>query len=312
LFSRKQFDLNGEEKNVNYLLKSLYLLAVLVTASTPAVAQNIMGPSQIISVTTTITSSSGYPLSQIADGISANPTFNGFAGDANAIGTITFTFDKPYDLDQSYLWNDINVQAEGVKTYKFNFFDSSNTLIGTTAIFSVTTGQIPAHIEGISVDDVKTVEMVVISIQGQAQLKRVEIREVAFNGIPTLPPVDVPGEHEQCYRVIQGKKLAPTKIKVADQFGKTEIVLGMPVMLCNPSAKFHNGMMYEPINPQLHKVCYQIVNRLRPQRARKVRISNQFTTKEMTVVTREMFCVPSHKTLLNEIPYNISDFTENP
>jgi hypothetical protein len=297
---------------MKHLRKLPYLIVTLASVSTPAMGQNIMGPIQIISVTTTIPSNSGYPLSQIADGIFANPTFNGFAGDTNAVGTITFTFDKPYDLDQSYLWNDINVQAEGVKTYKFNFFNSSNTLIGTTAIFSVTAGQVPAHIEGLSASNVKRVEMVVISIQGQAQLKRVEIREVAFNGRPTLPPVDVPGEHYQCYRVTQGKSLSPTKIKVADQFGRTEIVLGMPVMLCNPAAKFHNGKMYEPISPPLHQVCYQIINRPRPQRAHKVQISNQFTTAEMTVAPREMLCVPSSKTLLNEQPYNLSDFTEKP
>ncbi len=293
------------------LTRSILLVAALASGSTIAFAQNINGPTQIITVATTIPPRLlSFQKEEMIDGINADLPHNGFEGDTGVIGKITFTLDKPYDLDQSYLWNDINVVAEGVKTYKFNFYDAGNILVGTTGIFSVNIGQIAAHIESLSVANVKKVEMEVLTLQ--TSYNRVEIREVAFNGTPTLPTVDVTGEHYQCYRVTQGKSLAPTKLKVADQFGRTEIVLGMPVMLCNPSAKFHNGKMYEPINPQLHQVCYQITNRPRPQRSHKVKVSNQFATRELTVLPREMFCVPSTKNLLNEKEYNLSDFIENP
>jgi hypothetical protein len=114
-----------------------------------------------------------------------------------------------------------------------------------------------------------------------------------------IPVVDVPGEHYQCYRIGGAKALKPENIVVADQFGKSEIVLGLPVMLCNPSVKVHNGKNYGILNKKVHQVCYNIVRQNTKQPVRRVRTANQFTTSEMTVDRRQMFCVPSYKTLLN-------------
>lgn len=304
----------SETEAVKVLINKILFVTAVMFASSFTKAQNIMGPVQIINVTTTIATNTGYSISDIADGITVN--MNGYAGDTKALGSIFFTFDKSYDLNSSYLWNDVNVQAEGVKTYKFNFFDPFNNLVGTTGIFSVTAGQVAAHIEGLSANNVKTVEMVVLSLLpppfNQPQLERVEIREVAFSGNPSLLPTDVLGEHYQCYRVT-GRKLSPLSFKIADQFGKSQIVLGKPVLLCNPSAKFHNNKMYIPLSPDVHQVCYEIVRRSKSPSSRKVQISNQFNTSQMTVLTPlEMFCVPSQKILLRSKKYDLSDFILNP
>jgi hypothetical protein len=111
--------------------------------------------------------------------------------------------------------------------------------------------------------------------------------------------VDVPGEHYQCYRIAKAPMLKPENIVVADQFGKAEIVLGQPFLLCNPSIKVHNGKNYAILNKRVHQVCYNIVKQSDQQPMRRVRTANQFTTADMLIGPRQMFCVPSYKTLLD-------------
>lgn len=108
--------------------------------------------------------------------------------------------------------------------------------------------------------------------------------------------VDVPGDHYQCYRV-RAEALRPETITVADQFGRAQIVLARPVMLCNPSLKVHRDKRYPVKSPQLHLVCYEPA---RPEKApvRRVRIGNQFQVADLYVGERAMFCVPSKKKLL--------------
>jgi hypothetical protein len=111
--------------------------------------------------------------------------------------------------------------------------------------------------------------------------------------------VDVPGDHYQCYRVIRSDALRPERITVADQFGRAQIVLARPVMLCNPSVKIHRERRFLVSTPELHLVCYEPVRRER-RRVRRVRIGNQFQIVELNVAERAMFCVPSRKDLLGE------------
>ncbi|HEX9964804.1 MAG TPA: hypothetical protein VGB04_07455 [Allosphingosinicella sp.] len=117
--------------------------------------------------------------------------------------------------------------------------------------------------------------------------------------------VDVPGDHYQCYRVVRGAALPPQPIAVADQFGRSRIVLARPVMLCNPSAKVHREKDYPVKSPELHLVCYEPAREPRP-RVRRVRIGNQFQVADLHVAERAMFCVPSNKKLLDgrESPLN--------
>lgn len=105
---------------------------------------------------------------------------------------------------------------------------------------------------------------------------------------------DMPGEHFQCYNLEKGDRVKSKAITIADQFGKSEVVIGRPKMLCNPSSKTHRGKNYRIRNKERHLVCYDYVkqNRVRPQ---NLKINNQFAPDEVVSTQREMFCVPSYK-----------------
>jgi hypothetical protein len=289
------------------LMKSAAVLACCLSAfAVPAMAQNIKGPAQIVSVTSTIPNgNASFPLTQINDNITTNGPHNGFQGvdqpNPAHIGTITFTLDKSYDLDQAWLWNDINVRAEGVDRYILRFFDASNNLISTSGPLSTVAGQVAPHITPLNVSGVKKVEMVIQSvlIRPNTFARRVEIREVAFNGVVTEVPVPMVGNHWQCYRVLEGPTLKPESLVVRDQFGKAEIVLARPLMLCNPSVKVHAGKQYDIERPQSHLVCYQPVKQSDQQTRRRVRINNQMAPATLLLAERQMFCVPSSKKRLD-------------
>ncbi len=302
-------------KNKTTMSASAFALAATALFASPAIAQsspNIMGPTKIVSVTSTIPpGSSTFNLGQINDNSTINgPGHNGFQGAQNTTGMITFTLDQAYDLDAAHLWNDINVRAEGVGTYSLKFYDPAGNPVGST-VGPITTvpGQVPAQITGLSVSNVKKVEMIIHSIQNKPNTfsQRVEIREVAFNGKPTPKTVDVKGEHYQCYRIVDAPTLAPENITVGDQFGKAQLVLARPIMLCNPSVKVHNGKNYGVLNKLVHQICYSVVKQAAGQPTRKVRTANQFTTADMAVGERQMFCVPSYKTLLNGKEFEIEN-----
>lgn len=291
------------------LMKSAAVLACCLSAfAVPAMAQNIKGPAQIVSVTSTIPNgNASFPLTQINDNITTNGPHNGFQGvdqpNPAHIGTITFTLDKSYDLNQAWLWNDINVRAEGVDRYILRFFDASNNLISTSGPLSTVAGQVAPHITPVSVGGVKKVEMLIQSvlIRPNTFARRVEIREVAFNGTPTVddPPISMPGNHWQCYRVLEGPTLKPESLTVRDQFGKAQIVLARPLMMCNPSLKVHGDKQYGVESPRTHLVCYQPVKQSDPQPKRRVRINNQMAPATLVLAERQMFCVPSSKKRLD-------------
>jgi hypothetical protein len=294
----------GEFRTVKKTTLAIALVLASALAS-PSLAQNIMGPTQIISVTSTIPGgSSTYTLPQIADGVTSDASpFNGFQGQNGATGTISFTLDKAYDLDAAHLWNDINVRAEGVNGYSFRFFDASNALISTSASFATTPGQVAAHVTGLGlVPGVKRVELVINSVLAQANTfaQRVEIREVAFNGKPTELAVSMPGNHFGCYRVAESRPLRPETLQIRDQFGRAEVVLGRPVMVCNPSIKVHNDRTFGVTNPERHLICYDIARQNDQQRSRRVQTNNQMAPAQLTTNERQMYCVPSSKRLIGE------------
>ncbi len=287
--------------------KTSLALAILLTTAivSPSLAQNIMGPTQITGVTSTIPAgSSTYTLPQISDNTTSDASpFNGFQGANSATGVISFTLDKAYDLDAAYLWNDINVRAEGVNGYNFRFYDASNALISTSASFSTTAGQVAPHITGLgSVLGVKRVELVVASVLAQANTfaQRVEIREVAFNGKPSEVAVSMPGNHFSCYNVRESRQLRPETLQIRDQFGRAEVVLGRPVLVCNPSIKVHNDRTFGVTNPERHLVCYDIARQNDQQRPRRVITNNQMAPAQLTTAERQMYCVPSSKRLVGE------------
>jgi hypothetical protein len=157
----------------------------------PAKAQTVTGPVQIASATTNIQiSGQRFPISQIIDGIySDTPPFNGFSGNRNSIGRITLDFNGYYDLTAFYLWNDINVRAEGVAKYNLFFYRSNgfaNVLIAKKLNNVANFGQTSAQVLTFPVvSEISTVVMVITSLQRQknSATQAVEIREVAFDGV---------------------------------------------------------------------------------------------------------------------------------
>ncbi|MEP3889884.1 MAG: hypothetical protein ABJN69_05410 [Hellea sp.] len=112
---------------------------------------------------------------------------------------------------------------------------------------------------------------------------------------PEMPdPIDVPGDHFQCYMIEKGDKLKPETLYIEDQFGGSKAVLGRPVMLCNPSAKQHNRKKYGVRNEKRHLVCYNYANK-QERVSESVMINNQMGPDKIVVRKRETFCVPSLK-----------------
>ncbi|MDB2437097.1 hypothetical protein N9W89_00135 [Hellea sp.] len=117
---------------------------------------------------------------------------------------------------------------------------------------------------------------------------------------PPLPdPIDVPGDHFQCYMLKKGDNIKDEALTIEDQFGKSEAVLGRPVMLCNPSTKVHNRKSYDIRNKKRHLVCYNYVKQQSPK-SEELMINNQMGADKVVSTKRELFCVPSEKYHLDE------------
>jgi hypothetical protein len=114
--------------------------------------------------------------------------------------------------------------------------------------------------------------------------------------------VDVPGDHFQCYQIRAEDKVEPTRITTRDQFGKKNIVVADPVMLCNPAEKHHRGKTYKVNDEKRHLVCYNVRADLKPKGVR-VETKNQFGSLIMTAGRVRMFCAPSLKEHLKERPH---------
>jgi len=111
---------------------------------------------------------------------------------------------------------------------------------------------------------------------------------------PPPSPIDVPGDHFQCYRLYEGDEVKAEEIQIADQFGRSTVVLGKPVMICNPSHKRHNGKDYEMRNEKRHLVCYDYLKQ-EYEKKFELNINNQFGPDKVVSYEREMFCAPSLK-----------------
>lgn len=117
---------------------------------------------------------------------------------------------------------------------------------------------------------------------------------------PEMPdPIDVAGDHFQCYMIEKGDRLKRETLYIKDQFGESKAVLGRPVMLCNPSSKQHNGKKYGVRDEKRHLVCYDYVNK--PKRvSESVMINNQMGPDKVVATRNERFCVPSYKYHLDD------------
>ncbi|NOT85073.1 MAG: hypothetical protein HOP02_09940 [Methylococcaceae bacterium] len=123
-----------------------------------------------------------WVLAQITDGINTDITpFNGFVSRSVTSGTIALALDGKFDLTSFDLWNDVNVNAEGIKEFKLEFYNAANTLISSSTQFTATKGTLDKQTFGFpSVADVSSVKLVVLSVYDPSA--GIEIREVGFNG----------------------------------------------------------------------------------------------------------------------------------
>lgn len=183
------------------MLRALPFFFPMIFASA-ASAATISGPTQITASTSiapcgvSVCGNSVADINEIADGITSDtgPNFNGFAGDEGATGTIRLEFDQAYDLTSFTLSNDINIRAEGVETFRLDFFDIASSLISSTAVFNAPVGQFAGQTYNFSeVLGVKVADLVILSVlpdccnDQPTDLSRIEIREVQFEGTATTP-----------------------------------------------------------------------------------------------------------------------------
>lgn len=168
-------------------------LSVMITTNATKAEALVLSGSDIIPSTTLPTSWSRFPLSQINDGITSDASpYNGFVSNRQT-GTITFDLADVYDLTSFRLWNDINVRLEGIKDFRLDFFDSSNSLIpGVSFSETAAAGSDLLQEYFFNVPGVSRVDLVVLSTYDLTSINRIEIREVQFTGTPYVKTVPEP------------------------------------------------------------------------------------------------------------------------
>ncbi len=145
---------------------------------------------------------------------------------------------------------------------------------------------------------------------GQYSAFRMNCADMVKQVVPIPDPIDVPGDHMQCYTVQKGQRLKSETLYIEDQFGGTKAVLGKPIMLCNPSAKQHGKKEYGVRNKQRHLVCYDYVEAERHS-SQDLMINNQMGPDKIVTRKRAMFCVPSYKWHLDKEGNPIPNGTES-
>ncbi len=95
------------------------------------------------------------------------------------------------------MWNDINVNHEGVETFKLHFYDASNTFIQSTAVLSAPVGQFIGQTYSFAAPalNASRVDLETLTLLTGGVGSRIEIREVAFVGEQSVSgsPVPEPG-----------------------------------------------------------------------------------------------------------------------
>lgn len=150
-----------------------------------------------INASTNLSTYSRFSIDQIVDGITSDDApFNGFAANGST-GVISLDFvDGPWDLTGFNLWNDINIQEQGVMDFRLDFLDDTDSLLGSTSTFTALTNSLLGGelFEFDTIGGVSSVDFVVLSSKPDSRfgINRIEIREVAFEGTRSQTPVPVP------------------------------------------------------------------------------------------------------------------------
>jgi hypothetical protein len=116
--------------------------------------------------------------------------------------------------------------------------------------------------------------------------------------IPPNRPRPVKGlDHYQCYLAKPTKALAPRRVLLVDQFGKSRPTVVRLVSFCTPVRK--NKVVVK--NARDHLACYQL-RPATPFQPRRALIVNQFGNAQLTVAAPQTLCVPSLKRVVPTLP----------
>lgn len=98
------------------LVSGLVVSGIAVSSFFARANAVLISGSQIIP-STALLSVPPFTIDQITDGITSDaPPYNGFVSNS-ASGTITLNLVNAFDLSSFILWNDINVNSEGIKDF---------------------------------------------------------------------------------------------------------------------------------------------------------------------------------------------------
>ena len=130
------------------------------------------------SLTVLIETGHAWSITQINDGTTEDLSpYNGFVS-SHTEGSITLELVDEYDLTTFLLWNDVNVSKEGVRQFRLEFYDKSDTIISESQIYTANS-QINANefVFDNIVKGVKKVNLIILTASHQ-----IEIRELEFIG----------------------------------------------------------------------------------------------------------------------------------
>ncbi len=138
-----------------------------------------------IMASTELTAHSSFPVEEISDGITSDAfPFNGFVSRGVQTGTVHLDFSTSYDLTSFTIFNDVNVRAEGVRSFRLDFFDESMASLGSSMNYIAPFNQVEGQeYEFGVVRNVSRVDLVVLSTYSTGF--GIEIREVQFTAVPT-------------------------------------------------------------------------------------------------------------------------------
>jgi hypothetical protein len=102
-------------------------------------------------------------------------------------------------------------------------------------------------------------------------------------------------DHFKCYRLEQATQVIPAPVRLLDQWGILQAVVGNIVRLCNPTRKFHDGAVTPIQNPDDHLTLHQLGPQPLPLVNRRVLIRNQFGVQTLITHRARVLAVPTQK-----------------
>jgi len=100
-------------------------------------------------------------------------------------------------------------------------------------------------------------------------------------------------DHFKCYFPSQVSAVQPDAVVLEDQFGVNTANIGRPFRLCNPTAKYHAGVVTPIVNPDDHLVLHSTGPQ--PLVTREVSIRNQFGDQPLVTQDAKILAVPTQK-----------------